>query len=318
MPVRRRMPHQRLVERRQENGIVKRYKEMGIAAALSRPWDYPTACRELAELLRHGYAGLPKAAKALVASDVLTAFRLLPDVHTGYALPAANGLLQAVEVSLPKQKKSQAISEFKCSVVAHKRRARVQQEPGPPHIPHDVLVHIFSFLDMRSLVAAGLVCWSWNSSANDNQLWKMNYSIFFSICDVSSNSIPVSSGVQNSDGLLVQNSTDPVSGDSSLNWKEVFHNKRAEYILWSSASNKAVCRQCQAIIWLSNLTCAAPHQCPNKNEKDGVKLTPLLPSTVTGYILNSHGRLSSSSDSDDTDSDSEDNTSRRFWSCHLD
>lgn len=79
MPVRRRMPHQRLVERRQENGIVKRYKEMGIAAALSRPWDYPTACRELAELLRHGYAGLPKAAKALVASDVLTAFRLLPE-----------------------------------------------------------------------------------------------------------------------------------------------------------------------------------------------------------------------------------------------
>jgi hypothetical protein len=51
-------------------------------------------------------------------------------VQTGYALAAANGLLQAVEVSLPKQKKSQAVSEFKCSVIAHKRRARVQEEPG--------------------------------------------------------------------------------------------------------------------------------------------------------------------------------------------
>jgi hypothetical protein len=30
---------------------------------------------------------------------------------------------------------------------------------GLPHIPQDVLVHIFSFLDMHSLVAAGLVCW---------------------------------------------------------------------------------------------------------------------------------------------------------------
>lgn len=53
--------------------------EMGIAAALSRPWDYPTACGELAALLRLGYADLSKAAQALIASDVLLAFRLLPE-----------------------------------------------------------------------------------------------------------------------------------------------------------------------------------------------------------------------------------------------
>ncbi|KAF0927282.1 hypothetical protein E2562_031487 [Oryza meyeriana var. granulata] len=152
MPVRRRQP------RRRETGAAERYREMGISAALSRPWDYPTACGEIAALLRLGYAYIPKAAQALVAADVLLAFRLLPDVQTGYALSAANGLLQAVEGSLPKQKKAQAVAEFKRSVVAHKRRARVQQDPGAPHIPYDVLVHIFSFLDMRSLVAAGLVC----------------------------------------------------------------------------------------------------------------------------------------------------------------
>ncbi|RLM99401.1 hypothetical protein C2845_PM06G00150 [Panicum miliaceum] len=73
MPVRRRQP------RRQETGAAERYREMGIAAALSRPWDYPTACGELAALLRLGYAEIPKAAQALVASDVLLAFRLLPE-----------------------------------------------------------------------------------------------------------------------------------------------------------------------------------------------------------------------------------------------
>lgn len=132
---------------------------MGIGAALSRPWDYPTACGELAALLRLGYADLPKTAQALVASDVLLAFRLLPDVQTGYAVSTANVLLQAVEVALPKQKKAQAVSEFKHSIIAHKRRARVQQNSGSLDMPQDILVHIFSFLDMHSLVAAGLVCW---------------------------------------------------------------------------------------------------------------------------------------------------------------
>jgi hypothetical protein len=76
MPVRRRQP------RRQETGAAERYRDMGIAAALARPWDYPTACGELAALLRLGYAELPKAAQALVAADVLLAFRLLPEYAT--------------------------------------------------------------------------------------------------------------------------------------------------------------------------------------------------------------------------------------------
>ncbi|XP_044981947.1 F-box protein At5g52880 [Hordeum vulgare subsp. vulgare] len=310
MPVRRRAP------RPQDTGAVKRYTEMGIAAALSRPWDYPTACRELAELLRHGYAGLPKAAQALAAADVLVAFRRLPDVQTEHALAAANGLLLAVEASLPKQKKSQAVSEFKYSVILHKRRAKVQQEPGPPHIPNDVLIHIFSFLDMRSLVAASLVCWPWNSSANDSKLWKTNYSLFFSASHLSSNSTPVSSGIQNSHALLVQNNVDPVFDDPNLNWKEVFRNKHAECISWSASSNRAICQQCRSILWLSNLTCAAPHHCPKKG-RDEVKLMPMLPYAVACYILNAHDRPSSSSDSEDTDSDSENNVPRRLWNSRV-
>ncbi|BAS94989.1 F-box protein At5g52880 [Oryza sativa Japonica Group] len=306
MPVRRRQP------RRRETGAAERYREMGISAALSRPWDYPTACGEIAALLRIGYGDLPKAAQALVAGDVLLAFRLLPDVQTGYALSAANGLLQAVDGSLPKQKKAQAVSEFKRSVVAHKRRARVQQDPGVPHIPYDVLVHIFSFLDMRSLVAAGLVCWPWNSAANDNHLWEMNYSLFFGICHINCNSTPTAGNVQNTD-YHVQNSIYQVSPDPGFNWKEAFHKKYAEQETWSSASNRALCGYCRSVIWLCDLTCATPHYCLN-NGKDGVKLGPLLPHTVADYILDIADLAASSTESDDTDSDSENYPQARFWS----
>ncbi|KAL6851621.1 hypothetical protein ACP4OV_020185 [Aristida adscensionis] len=305
MPVRRRQP------RRPETGAAERYREMGIAAALARPWDYPTACGELAALLRFGYADLPKAAQALVAGDVLLAFRLLPDMQTGYAVTAANCLLQAVEVALPKQKKAQAASEFKHSVVAHKRRARVQEEQGSPHIPHDVLLHIFSFLDMRSLVAAGFVCWSWNSAANDNNLWKVNYFLFFGSGHWNGNSIPVS-GLQNSQ-VVHNNSSYSVSVELNFNWREFFRNKYAEFGTWRFASNRALCGRCRSVIWLSKLTCASPHHC-SKNGKDEVKLRPLLPDTVAEYILHVEELAASPSESDDADNDSEDGyENSRFW-----
>jgi len=199
-------------------------------------------------------------------------------VQTGYALSAANALLQVVEVALPKQKKAQAVSEFKHSVIAYKRRARVQENSGLPHIPQDVLVHIFTFLDMRSLVAAGLVCWSWNSAANDNNLWKINYSLFFGLCHLSCNSIPVS-GLQKS-CELVQSSIDSESIDPNFRWKESFHSTYAECASWQFASNRALCGHCRSVIWLSNLTCAAPHHCRRKG-RDEVKLRPLLPDTVS-------------------------------------
>ncbi|RLM98093.1 F-box protein [Panicum miliaceum] len=138
-----------------------------------------------------------------------------PLVMTGYALSAANTLLQVVEVALPKQKKAQAVSEFKHSVIAHKRRARVQQN--------------------------------------------------------------------------------------------------SECASWKFASNRALCGHCRSVIWLSNLTCAAPHHCP-RNGRDEVKLRPLLPDTVAKYILH-HDDLaaSSSSESDDTDDSDYENGHPRFW-----
>lgn len=302
--MRRRQP------RRPETGALERYGEMGVGAALSRPWDYPTACAELAALLRLGYADLPKPAQALVASDVMLAFRVLPDVHTGYAVSAANDLLQAVEVALPKQKKAQAVSEFKHSVIAHKRRARLQQNSGSPHIPQDILVHIFSYLDMHSLVAAGLVCWSWNSASNDNSLWKVNYSLFFGLCHLSSQNIPEPCVQHSRD--TVQNSPDSLSIDPNFSWKESFHNKYEECRPWKFPSKRALCGHCRSVIWLSNLTCASPHHCP-KNGKDEVKFQPLLPDTVAKYILHAEHLAASSSENDDTDDSDLENGYSRFW-----
>ncbi|PRQ60245.1 putative F-box domain-containing protein [Rosa chinensis] len=47
------------------------------------------------------------------------------------------------------------------------------------HLPQDVLVHVFSFLDFQSLASVGLVCWPWNFAASDNRLWQRQYATFF-------------------------------------------------------------------------------------------------------------------------------------------
>ncbi|KAK3138210.1 hypothetical protein QOZ80_5AG0365870 [Eleusine coracana subsp. coracana] len=163
---------------------------------------------------------------------------------------------------------------------------------------------------MRSLVSAGLVCWSWNSAAVDNNLWSMNYSLFFGACNVNGINIPVVSGVQN---IYGQNSTDSVSIGPNFGWKELFHDKYAECEAWRFASNRALCGHCRSVIWLSNLTCASPHHC-SKDKKDEVKLRPLLPDNVAEYILHAEDLAASSSDGDDANSDSDDEYEhRRFW-----
>lgn len=51
-------------------------------------------------------------------------------IQTTYGVAAANSLLQAAEAVLPKQKKAAAVSEFKHSVVAHKRRSKSNYDGG--------------------------------------------------------------------------------------------------------------------------------------------------------------------------------------------
>ncbi|KAL6127639.1 hypothetical protein ACLB2K_071002 [Fragaria x ananassa] len=78
-------------------------------------------------------------------------------MKTGSAVSAAHLLLQSVEATLPKQKKNLAVAEYKNAMVVHKRRTKARQGENVGHLPQDVLVNVFSFLDFQSLVSVGLV-----------------------------------------------------------------------------------------------------------------------------------------------------------------
>lgn len=49
-------------------------------------------------------------------------------MQTRSAVSAAHLLFQSVEATLPKQKKNLAVTEYKNSMVAHKRRTKARQE----------------------------------------------------------------------------------------------------------------------------------------------------------------------------------------------
>lgn len=49
-------------------------------------------------------------------------------MQTRSAVSAAHHLAQSAEASLPKQKKSVAVTEFKQAMVAHKRRSKACRE----------------------------------------------------------------------------------------------------------------------------------------------------------------------------------------------
>ncbi|XP_078151839.1 F-box protein At5g52880-like [Carex rostrata] len=257
------------------------YEELGIAAALSRPWDYPTACDELSAMLRLGYSHLSKPLQFLVFQDTLLAFRILPDIQTGYGVAATNSLLQAAEAVLPKQKKAAAVSEFKRSVVAHKRRSKSNYDGDTVELSQDVLICLFSFLDMRSLVAAGLVCKSWNSAAKENTLWKIEYSLFFG-----------SSGVKEIDTPY------------DFDWQDCFQEKYKAELAVGAPTNRAVCMNCHSVVWLSTLTSRAPHSCAKLGQNEP-KLKLISPRKFPKHVLGEDLWSELGFDSDDQDSDSD-------------
>ncbi|KAK4837951.1 hypothetical protein QYF36_009774 [Acer negundo] len=281
----------------------KRYQNLAINEALSRIYRYPIACKELSLILRRAYNKVPKNLQSLIFQDTLTAFRLLPGVKTCNAVSAAHLLLQSAEAALPKQKKNLAATEFKQAMVAHKRRCKArQEEEGSVQLPQDVLVHVFSFLDMQSLVSVGLVSWSCNLAASDSHLWQTHYAIFFGNSDN-----PLKTKEQHSrreiDMLLKEDTT----AKSCIDWREAF--KRA-YIGNSSkkiTSNRGFCGHCNAIVWLDNMKCSNTH-CGVKSQNQQIKLVSLC--QVVDYILDDPSSIASSSDSD-SESDEESITS--FW-----
>ncbi|GJN15010.1 hypothetical protein PR202_gb01895 [Eleusine coracana subsp. coracana] len=64
-------------------------------------------------------------------------------------------------------------------------------------------------------VLYNLLEWSWNSAAVDNNLWRMNYSLFFGACNVNGISIPVAKYILHAEDLAASSSDiDDANNDS--------------------------------------------------------------------------------------------------------
>ncbi|KAL0920865.1 hypothetical protein M5K25_007880 [Dendrobium thyrsiflorum] len=284
----------------------EKYEQLGLADALSRPYDYSPACQELALILRRAYAKLPKNVQSLVFRDTLSAFRLLPHVEPSIGIPAANLLVQATEAALPKQKKTQASSEFKHVVVAQRRRVKVLEHEGYTHLPQDILLHVFRSLDMRSLVNASSVCWEWNTAAKENILWMSQYSIIFGKFDISGQKIFCD--YADDVGAVMFKECKDLS--VNFDWRWAFKMRFMNCSAWRSRPHRAVCMHCESVIWLSGLTCDTPHRCP-KSEKGRSKIKPIPAYMLVDYLLgvedncesSRHNSAFSFSESDDSDSD---------------
>uniref|UniRef100_A0A0R0ENH2 F-box domain-containing protein n=1 Tax=Glycine max TaxID=3847 RepID=A0A0R0ENH2_SOYBN len=248
--------------------------------------EYPIACRELSFILREAFHQFPKNLQSIVFQDTLSAFRLLPQhghvdtcnvqniehstgvvsvsntdtdacripdtptIQTQSAVSAVHSLLQSVEAALPKQKKNVAVTKFKHAMVVHKRRCSLQ-------LPQDILAHIFSFLEMKSLVSMGLVCWSWNIAANDNHLWEKQYVALYGN---RAKPKPAKLIEGKNDGLLLE----PVDTRIITDWKESVKGAYTfDFDIGALAriltTNRGYCGHYKSVVWLNNAKCPNAH-----------------------------------------------------------
>ncbi|XP_021839835.1 F-box protein At5g52880 isoform X2 [Spinacia oleracea] len=291
-------------------GAIKKYKNLKLRESLSVSYRYPIVCNELGVILRLGYSKSPKPLQSLILEDTIAAFRLLPQMQTQGAVSAANLLSQSAEAALPKQKRGLAATEFKQAKVAYKRRSKTQvEDKDVGQLPQDVLVHLFNFLEMPTLVTVGMVCRSWNEAAVDNYLWKFHYNTHFS------DSESILKMEDRQDGVTAKDrqhtASNGESEDVNYDWKDAF---RRLYLAIPSRRykyNRGYCGQCRSIVWLSNLKCPNKHS--SRRGSGGQLLKPLSPSQIVRYILDDTYWLIYSSDTDDDDSESDEVPCTRFW-----
>ncbi|KAI8564927.1 hypothetical protein RHMOL_Rhmol03G0221300 [Rhododendron molle] len=284
---------------------LERYEKLGIGESLPRVYRYPIACQELSSILRGAYSQLPKNLQSLVFQHTLTAFRLLPQMQTQKAISAANLLTQSAEAVLPKQRRVLAATEFRHAKIAHKRRCKDRQE-GSTHLPQDVLVHIFGFLDLQSLLCAASVCWLWNSAASDNYLWHLQHVSYFgdsSNC-LKGRALPRCEMLENDKHMRLQ---EEVSTETSIDWREAFTKAYKGNSFKTHTSYRGFCGRCHTVVWLSKMKCYN-QQCRLNYKKQ--QITPISTEQIVEYILDGAVCEVSSSESD-TDSDEE--TTSKLW-----
>lgn len=284
---------------------LERYEKLGMAESLPRVYQYPIACKELSFILRGAYSQLPKNLQSLIFQHTLTAFRLLPQMQTQKAISSANLLIQSAEAVLPKQKRVLAATEFRHAKIAHKRRCKDRQE-GSTQLPQDVLVHTFSFLDLRSLLSAASVCWLWNSAASDNYLWHLQHVSYFGDSGHCSKgwALPRCEMLGNDERMQLQ---EEVTTETSIDWRETFMKAYRGNSLKTHTSYRGFCGRCHAVVWLSKMKCC--NQRCRLNSKNQ-QITPISTEQIVDYILDGSVCEVSSSESD---SDSDEGTTSKLW-----
>lgn len=271
---------------------MERYQKLGLKHSLNQPYRYPIACDELSIIIKNAYSKLPKNLQSLIFQDSLAAFRLLPQMQTQAAISAAQGLLHSMEAALPKQKKALAASEFKQAMVTHRRRRKVQLVlEGRSQLPQDVLVHVFGFLDLKSLVTASLVCRSWNVAGSDNHLWQCIHISFFGKSSDNPNIIRLTYDVERI-SFTPANIT-----AANVDWKDAF-KRTYRGISIKVTSQRGFCKQCNSIVWLSNSRCS--NECYGKISDEHQTMPASLEQIVEYVTEESIPSLDSDTDSDDS------------------
>ncbi|KAK1366543.1 F-box domain containing protein [Heracleum sosnowskyi] len=302
---------------REGTGMLSRYKTLGFRDSILKIHQYASACKELSSIIRFSFPKLPKFLQHLLFDDVVFAFRTLPLMEASSAVEAANLLLQAAESVLPKQKRGMAGKEFRLAMVAHKRRWKARQQgegEGMSQLPEDVLMHIFSFLDLRSLVAAASVSRSWNLATSDNKLWQLQYSIFFADSDnlYEIKILQPQTGQAETKLIYVQTDVTRVG----FNWREAFKRDfKGFFSRIFNASSRGYCKHCRSIMWLNDLECTNKHCRPNCANH---LIKPISSQKIVKYVrdgfLDGFHLYATSSDSD---SDSEEGFPSRLWAYPL-
>ncbi|XP_073146498.1 F-box protein At5g52880 [Henckelia pumila] len=289
---------------------IQRYQNLRLKESLCRSNHYSLACKELSLFLRSAYSLCPKNLQSQIFQDTLFAFSLLPEIQVQSAISAGNSLLQSAEFALPKQKRGVAVKEYKHAMVACKRKSKSlkeEEEKVLPVLPWDILLHIFGFLDLQSLVSVAAVCRSWNAVASDNHMWKSLHATFFGKLD---NSYKFDGN--NTDGTIKikrnVHSANHTETEADTDWRNAFKRSYREICSRRFTSRRGWCSSCGSIVWLNGNKCSNTTSIGDTSTTHQIK--PLSTPQIVEYIL---GGSFSSESSSDSDSDTDDNSYCKLW-----
>ncbi|KAG0629831.1 hypothetical protein M758_1G133600 [Ceratodon purpureus] len=241
----------------------RRYESLQLHDAIGRRSDYIEACRELRCILRAAYVYAPKLFQALLNEDVIHAFRTLPRMENSRQLEAAKLLLLTVEDLFPKQRVASAVHEYQTAIAAwHRHYENPEPLPECIQLSGDTLLHVFGYLDARSLATASAVCREWNVAATDDTLWHNQYLYLFGTQNPSAHHMTVAGFHEairkpDQDDHQEQVSKKPPDsadfvqcGPRRQLWRKAFNLASKDRPSHLFTSDRAYCPVCNMVVWL--------------------------------------------------------------------